>query len=161
MAEKKKVYVETSVIGYLVARPSHDVIKTARQIATRDWWDAFSSNFELFASALVEREASKGDMGAAAKRLAVLRDIKKIAVTQEMLSLADKLLEATAVPRTSYEDAVHVAVASVSGMDFLLSWNCRHIVNPATRPTIRKVLTEQGYAYPEICTPMEMQGGEL
>ena len=158
MADKKKVYVETSVISYLTARPSHDLIKNARQLATQDWWQVAPDQFDLHISSLVEREASKGDPEAAVRRMNVLKGIPDLPITEEILALAEKLLEATAVPRTSFDDAVHIATASVSGMDFLVSWNCKHIANPMTKPIIRKTLECFGYNYPEICTPLDMKG---
>ena len=160
MSEKKKVYVETSVISNLTARPSRDIIKNARQLATQDWWGSASDRFELYVSSLVEREAAKGDEEAAAKRIGALQGIPRLLITDEMLVLAEKLLDATAVPRTSFDDAVHIAVASVSGMEFLLSWNCKHIANPVTKPLIRKTLEGLGFNYPEICTPLDMKGDE-
>ena len=156
---KKKVYVETSVIGYLVARPSRDVIKNAWQVATREWWENVGCNYELYVSPVVEREAAKGDADAAARRLAVIRTLPSISIRNEMVALAEKLLDETAVPRTSFDDALHISAAVIGGMDFLLSWNCRHIANPETRPIIRRVCEEMGYRYPEICTPFEMLGG--
>ena len=158
MADKKKVYVETSVISYLTARPSHDLIKNARQLATQDWWQVAPDQFDLHISSLVEREASKGDPEAAVRRMNALKGIPDLPITEEILALAEKLLEATAVPRTSFDDAVHIATASVSGMDFLVSWNCKHIANPMTKPIIRKTLESFGYNYPEICTPLDMKG---
>ena len=140
MSDKKKVYVETSVISYLTARPSHDLIKNARQLATQDWWQVAPAQFDLHISSLVEREAAKGDPEAAVRRMNALKGISDLPITEEILALAEKLLEATAVPRTSFDDAVHIATASVSGMDFLVSWNCKHIANPMTKPIIRKTL---------------------
>ena len=161
MAEaKKKVYVETSVVSYLTAKPSHDLIKNARQLATQDWWQVAPNDLDLFSSPLVEREASKGDVEAASKRISALEGVVRIPVTEEMLSLAERLLDATAVPRTSFDDAVHIAVAAVSGMDFLVSWNCKHIANPVTKPLIRKTLEKLGFNYPEICTPLDMKGDD-
>jgi len=137
---KKKVYVETSVIGYLVARPSRDVIKNAWQVATREWWETAREHYELYTSPVVEREAAKGDADAAARRLAAIKTVQAISMRDE-------------------DDALHISVAAIAGMDFLLSWNCRHIANPETRPLIRKVCEKMGYRYPEICTPFEMLGG--
>ena len=156
--DKKKVYVETSVISYLTARPSHDLIKNARQLATQDWWHVAPAQFDLHISSLVEREAAKGNPEAAVRRMNALKGIPDLPITEEILALAEKLLEATAVPRTSFDDAVHIATASVSGMDFLVSWNCKHIANPMTKPIIRKTLECFGYNYPEICTPLDMKG---
>ena len=158
MSDKKKVYVETSVISYLTARPSHDLIKNARQLATQDWWQIAPIQFDLHISSLVEREATKGDADAALRRINAIKGIPGLPITEEIFALAEKLLEATAVPRTSFDDAVHIATASVSGMDFLVSWNCKHIANPMTKPIIRRTLERLGYNYPEICTPLDMKG---
>ena len=161
MAEaKKKVYVETSVVSYLTAKPSHDLIKNARQLATQDWWQVAPNDLDLFISPLVEREASKGDAEAATKRISALEGVARIPVTEEMLSLAEKLLEATAAPRTSFDDAVHIATAAIHSMDFLVTWNCSHIANAETRPLIRKTIEAAGYSVPEICTPLEMKGDD-
>ena len=113
----------------------------------------------MYTSPVVEREATKGDADAAARRLAAIKDVQSISMRDEMVALAEKLLEATAVPRTSFDDALHISAAAIARMDFLVSWNCRHIANPETRPLIRKVCEEMGYRYPEICTPFEMLGG--
>ena len=99
---EKKVYVETSVIGYLVARPSRDVIKNAWQVATREWWETAHEHYELYTSPVVEREAAKGDADAAARRLAAIKTVQSISMSDEMVALAEKLLEATAVPRNLY-----------------------------------------------------------
>jgi len=156
--KKKLVYVETSVVSYLTARPSHDAIKMAQQLATRDWWENYSSEFELYISPLVEQEASKGNQDAAARRLAAISEIPQIRITEPVIALAELLLRETAVPKTSFDDAVHIATAAIQGVDFLLSWNCRHIANPMTKPIIRRVLEEHGFKYPEICTPFELKG---
>ena len=92
------------------------------------------------------------------RRINTIKGIPGLPITEEIFALAEKLLEATAVPRTSFDDAVHIATASVSGMDFLVSWNCKHIANPMTKPIIRRTLERLGYNYPEICTPLDMKG---
>ena len=153
---KKKVYVETSVISNLTARPSFNLIDMARQVATRQWWDAVRPRFDIFVSVLVKDESSRGDAAAAKKRMSILAALATIPVTPEMELLAERLLSATAVPRTSYEDAVHIAVATVSGMDYLLTWNCKHIANAATMPRINSVCRDAGYQCPVICTPEQL-----
>lgn len=60
------VYVETSVISYLTARQSQDVIVAARQAITRNWWQETKNRFEVYLSMLVIDEAGAGDAGAAA-----------------------------------------------------------------------------------------------
>ena len=158
MAEKKKVYVETTVVSNLTARPSHNPVDAAAQIASQSWWCSALERFDLFASTLVETEASKGDASAAERRLAVVREMKMLPIDGRMFELAEKLLEATAVPRTSYDDAVHIATAAIHGMDYLVTWNCSHIANVETRPLIRKTIESAGFVPPEICTPLEMKG---
>ena len=153
MAEaKKKVYVETSVVSNLTARRSYNLIDAARQAATQTWWDDAETSYELFSSVLVEREAQRGDADAAARRMEAVARLEKLPIIPEAENLAEKLLESTAVPRTSYEDAVHIAIAAVNRMDFLVTWNCRHIANGETMPKIYETCKVNGFACPLICT---------
>ena len=158
MAEKKKVYVETSVISNLTARPSRNVIDAGHQVSTCEWWNSCQGELELYSSAVVEREASKGDAGAAASRMTALSKTKTLPVTNEAIDLAERLLNETAVPRTSFDDALHIAVAAINKMDFLVTWNCKHIANAATMSKIYKVCADAGYSCPLICTPEQMKG---
>ena len=158
MDEKKKVYVETSVISNLTARPSRSVIDSGDQVATCDWWASCQDGCELYTSPVVEREASKGDVDAAAQRLEAISRTKSLPVTEAAIELAERLLCATAVPRTSFDDALHIAVATVNKMDFLVTWNCKHIANAVTMPKIYKVCGDAGYSCPLICTPEQMKG---
>jgi len=156
MDEKKKVYVETSVISNLTARPSHDIFDLARQMATRQWWESAAVTYRLYTSPLVGREAQRGDPDAASRRMAILRDIENLPIPAEAETLAGKLLDAAAVPHTSYEDAVHIATAAVSGMDYLVTWNCRHIANAVTMPKIYETCQLAGCKCPVICTPEQL-----
>ena len=160
MDEKKKVYVETTVVSNLTARPSHNPIDAAAQITSQAWWCRALERFDLFASTLVEKEAAKGDPSAAERRLSVVREMRILPIDGRMFELAEKLLAATAVPRTSYDDAVHIATAAIHGMDYLVTWNCSHIANAETRPLIRKTIEIAGFIPPEICTPLEMKGSD-
>ena len=156
MDEKKKVYVETSVISNLTARLSRDVFDLARQLSTRQWWETAAATYHLYTSALVWREAQRGDPDAASMRMDVLRNLEGLPIPEEAERLAMRLLDATAVPRTSYEDAVHIATASVNGMDYLVTWNCRHIANAVTMPKIYDTCQAVGYKCPVICTPEQL-----
>ena len=156
MAEKKKVYVETSVISNLTARPSHDIFDLARQMTTRLWWNAAVDSYSLYSSSLVEREAQRGDADAASRRMDILKGLKSLPIPEEAESLAVKLLDAAAVPRTSYEDAVHIATAAVCEMDYLVTWNCRHIANAVTMPRMYEACQAAGYRCPVICTPEQL-----
>ena len=159
MAEKKKVYVETSVISNLAARPSVNMIDAAHQLVTRQWWEGDRSQYDLYVSELVVEEAQRGDAEAAAKRMSVLSGLPVLVITNDMRKLAACLLEMTAVPPKSYEDAVHIAVATVNRMDYLLTWNCRHIANASTMPKIIATCEALNLKCPIICTPEQMKGG--
>jgi hypothetical protein len=158
---RKTVYIETSIISYLTAQPSRDLRAAAWQQITAQWWQQERTKYDLYTSALVMREASRGDSDAARKRLQVLADLSDVAVDDEAQQLADKLMEGGGVPVGAEGDALHIAVAAVHEMDYLLTWNCRHIDNAVTKPIIRSICALAGYPYPEICTPVELLSEEL
>ena len=149
------VYIETSIISYLTARPSRDVIQIARQELTRTWW-ADRARYDVFVSDLVIQEASAGDIGAAERRLEALRSATVLGVSAEALALGQELLDRAALPSKARTDALHVAVAVVNGMEYLLSWNCAHIANATMRGRIEAVCRAMGFNPPIICTPEEL-----
>lgn len=155
---KKTVYVETSVLSYLTARASSDLLGAARQKATVDWWDTQRGRFDLYTSDLVVEEAARGDPEAAMHRLAALSAIPLLAVTAEAVALSKALVRGGAMPAKALDDSLHVAISAVHGVDYLLTWNYRHLDNAETKPIIRSVCAAQGYASPEICTPQELMG---
>jgi len=153
---KKSVYIETSIPSYLTARPSRDVLVSSCQQITLQWWDEYRMNYNLFTSELVTSEASYGDLQAAKRRLEVLDHIDLLPIDEEVETLANQMIETGAIPSSAKADAIHIAVAAVQKIDYLLTWNCRHINSPSRKPMIRKVCTENGYCSPEICTPLEL-----
>ncbi len=161
MSEKESVYIETTVISYLTAWLSRDLIRAAHQQITQEWWHRRRNDFELFVSAFVTSEASAGDTKAAKERLEVLENIPLLDVNLEVENLAKDLVKHKAVPEKSATDALHIAVASVHGVDYLLSWNCKHIANAEMQDVIRKVCEESDYKFPKICTPEELLGGKI
>jgi PIN domain len=152
---RPKAYVETTVISYLTALPSRDLLLAAHQQVTRDWWSTRDA-FELFVSQFVLDEASAGDTAAAELRLAVLRDLVLLDLTREATQLAAELIRGGGVPGKAQIDALHIAVASVHGMDYLVSWNCTHIANATMRGRIEAICRGVGFAPPVICTPLEL-----
>ena len=128
----------------------------AWQQITSEWWDTARQNYELFTSALVIKEASAGNQAAAERRLSVLGDIPKLDVNDQAEKLAELLIIDGGVPASSRIDALHVAVAVVHRIDYLLTWNCRHMSNAVKRPVIRSICLNAGYVCPEICTPTEL-----
>ena len=158
---KKKVYIETSIVGFLGGRPSRNLLAAAWQSITTDWWENRRELFDIYVSELVLEEAGRGDEGAAQKRLSNLESIPLLAVTDSAVELSKKLLEQGALPPKATDDALHIALTSVHNIDYLLTWNCRHIDNAETKPIVRSVIITNGYFCPEICTPQELMGGEL
>jgi hypothetical protein len=154
----KSVYIETSVISYLTGRTSPRLITAAHQQITRDWWDFHRQRFELFISPLVIDEASGGDSGAATKRLRILEDLPILDITGEAMELVDTLIDGGALPVQAKDDAAHIAISTVHNIDYLLTWNCRHLDNAETKPVIRSICAVKGYICPEICTPIELMG---
>ncbi len=158
---KPAVYVETSVVGYLTSHPSRDLVPVAaRQEITREWFAVQAQAYELFVSQLVVNEASAGDKEAARERSAFLQGIPRLGITDATGELAGKLVESGAVPRKAAEDALHIAVAAVHGVDYLLTWNCAHIANATMRQGIEGVCRGAGYEPPVICTPEELMNDD-
>ena len=154
MAER--VYIETSFVSYLTARPSRDVVIAGHQQTTHEWWDARRATYELCISQLVLGEAGGGDPQAAQERLEVLKAMTLLETTGEALDLAKELVRVGALPAKAADDAVHIAVAAINGVPFLLTWNCRHLANATMRPVIEAVCARKGLKAPIICTPEEL-----
>jgi hypothetical protein len=152
---KQKAYVETSMVSYLTAHPSEDLVRAAHQQVTREWW-AGRQAFDIYISQFVLDEASKGDPEAAALRLATLEQIAVLDVTDDATVLAEELIAGGGLPQQARVDAFHVAVATVHGMDYLLSWNCKHIANATLRSRIEAICRTAGYEPPVICMPLEL-----
>lgn len=151
----RRVNLETSVVSYLAARPSRDVVVSAHQQLTREWWDR-RSEFDLFVSDPVLEEARRGDREAAQRRLVLLKGIPVLTAHPDALGLARSFLAEAALPVKAAIDAVHVALAAVHGMDFLLTWNCTHIANARIRPQLEVLCWRAGHRPPVICTPFEL-----
>ena len=154
------VYLETSVIGYATSRPSRDLVVAGHQQITREWFASRARVYDLFISQLVAGEAAGGDTDAAQERSAFLQDIPRLGVTDAAGELAAQLVASGTVPRKASEDALHIAVATVHGVDYLLTWNCKHIANATMRQAIERVCREAGYEPPVICTPEELMADE-
>ena len=159
MASRMKVYVETSVVSNLTARPSHNVTDAAMQAQTINWWSLAPRYFDLYGSELVIQEASRGDSDAAKRRLEAIGELTMLDIDEECLSLAKRLLTVAAVPKTSFVDAVHIATAAIRKMNYLVTWNCKHIANAITMPKIQRAIEDAGYECPIICIPPALEGG--
>jgi predicted nucleic acid-binding protein len=152
------VYLETTFVSYLAARPSRDLIQAAHQQITWEWWEARRRDFELYISQLVVREASAGDPEQAARRLEFVKGIPLLDVNDAAIDLAASLVADGPLPRRAADDALHIAVATIHGMDYLLTWNCKHLANAETVMAVNTLLTRKGFAPPVICVPEELLG---
>lgn len=153
---KKRVYLETTVVSYFTAKPSRDLMIAGHQEATRELWLKIFAEYETYISALVYEESSRGDPEQAGKRLAAINSLRNLDVDQEARDLADKIIAGRGIPKEFPEDALHIAMAAVNGMDVFITWNFSHLNNPFTRRSIQRLIENEGYRCPEICSPLEL-----
>jgi len=152
----ESVYIESSVISYLTARPSRDIVTAARQAITLDWWHNQRYKYDVYISALVEKEISAGDPIAAKQRMQEILSIPSVAISSEAQAIAASLIASKAIPPNCAEDAMHIAIAADQGTEYLLTWNFKHINNAETKSLIAKVIEASGYICPILCSPEEL-----
>ncbi|NJO42707.1 MAG: type II toxin-antitoxin system VapC family toxin [Cyanobacteria bacterium CRU_2_1] len=153
------VYIETSILGYLTARSTKNLILAANMEITRDWWESRRSAFILYTSEAVLEEVAQGDPAIAVQRLEILRDFPLLALNKDVQSLAAQFLSQSSLPSKARVDAIHIAAATVHGMDYLLTWNCKHIANAQIQGKLAEISLDFGYVLPVLCTPNELMGG--
>jgi hypothetical protein len=152
------IYIETSILGYLNARPSRDLVVAANIQITREWWDTRRHSFQLYSSQAVVEETSQGDADMAAQRLEIIRDFILLDLDQSVLNLAEQFLERSSLPAKADIDAIHMAAATIHNMDYLLTWNCKHIANAQIQRKLAEISLDFGYELPILCTPYELLG---
>jgi len=148
--------METTVASYFAARPSRDLMVAGHQEATRRLWPKLVAHYDTYVSALVYEETGKGDPGQAKARLAAIGPFRMLEIDDESRALAEKIVAGKAVPKEYPEDALHIAVAAVNGMDVVVTWNFAHLNNPFTRMMVRQIVENEGYRCAEICSPEEL-----
>jgi hypothetical protein len=153
---KPKVYMETSVLSYLTARPSKDAVTQGRQIITRRWWNSERAKYRLVISEAVEAECERGDPDLIEVRRRLLKEISLFGLDEQILGLARLLIAPGAIPEKAGPDAIHIAAAAVEECDFLLTWNFRHIANVRIRREVERILKGHGYTRTTICTAEEL-----
>lgn len=151
----KRVYLETTIVSYLAAWPSRDLVTAAHQQITREWWGR-RDQFELFVSELVLQEAGAGDATAASRRLEILQGIPVLSITRDAVDLAEELVRRVPLPEKAVADALHISLSVLGGVDFLVTWNCKHIANAVLRHSIEKICRAKQFEPPIICTPEEL-----
>ncbi|MGH9947008.1 MAG: type II toxin-antitoxin system VapC family toxin [Pyrinomonadaceae bacterium] len=155
---KPTVYLETSIISYLAARPSKDAITAGHQLTTTEWWNIQRANFQIVASELVIQEASLGNAQMASKRIGILKSMTILPVRHAARELAKDLVAANVVPEKAAADALHIAIAAIEKIDFLATWNFKHIANAFMQGRIEEAIHQQGFVPSKICTLEELLG---
>ena len=150
-----RVYVETSVVSYLTSRPSKNVVIAAHQQLTRRWWRS-RDQYRVVISQAVLDEAAGGDPTERARRLRRLRGLPVLPLTDDATKLAGELVRRGALPQNAMVDALHIAIAATHDVEFLLTWNCKHMANAAMRGTIESICRAADRQPPVICTPEEL-----
>ena len=153
---KQSVYIETTVLSYLTSRPSRDLLVAAHQQVTVEWWENALPLFEPFVSPLVIEEASRGDETAARLRLEKIAGFSILEINEEVRRLAELYFNSIEIAEKARGDAYHLAVSAHHGMDFLVSWNFGHILNPRVKAVVQQVNTRRGISTPIICSPEEL-----
>ena len=148
--------METSVISYLTSRMSRDLIVAGHQQITQEWWANHRDKFELFISQTVLEEATVGDQEAAQQRVKAVENLPLLEITEEAASLAKDLVRLGPLPKKAEVDALHIAIAVTNKVDYLLTWNCKHLANATLRGQIERVCRARGDEPVVICTPEEL-----
>lgn len=151
-----KLYLETTIPSYLTARRSRDLRLAADQETTEEWWESKRHEYELFVSEAVIEEAGDGDANFAARRLSTLAGLPQLRAIPEADALVARLLGDQIIPAIAAPDAVHLALSAAHGMDYLLTWNCKHIHNVKLERRIEAACRAHGFVCPIICTPAEL-----
>ena len=154
------VYIETSVISYLRQKPAKDIVTASHQLLTHQWWDTERPKYELVVSQYVIDEASAGDPTLAADRLGVLAGIPRLPGDPEIDRIADEIMSRAILPPKAAVDALHIASVAHHRIQYLLTWNCKHIANARILPRVYQVLRDLGVPQPVICTPEELIGDD-
>ncbi|MBZ8182102.1 type II toxin-antitoxin system VapC family toxin [Oscillatoria salina] len=152
------VYIETSILGYLTARSTRNLIVAAHIELTRDWWEFHRHDFTLYISQVVLDEVARGDAEIAAKRLEMLDGIELIELNQVVKELTREFLQRSNLPAKAANDAIQIAAATVHELNYLLTWNCKHIANAQIQKKLAEICGDFGYTLPIICTPLELLG---
>ncbi|MEO0413992.1 MAG: type II toxin-antitoxin system VapC family toxin [Verrucomicrobiota bacterium] len=156
----ESVYIETTIPSLYTGRPSSQLVEAARQQLTHNWWDLERDNYQIVTSQTVIDECARGEKLMADKRVKFLEGIPLLRLTDDVALIAKELLAAQIIPMKAADDAIHIAVASVHEIDYLLTWNCKHLANPKIWWRVSDVVTKFGYKPSVICTPEDLIGDD-
>jgi hypothetical protein len=153
-----RLYLETTIPSYLTSWPSRDLIIAGHQQITKEWWKRRKRAFDLYVSQLVVDEAKAGDAEAARERLKVISGLPLLDITEKVEGLAIRILSSGVIPAKAAIDAAHIAIATVHGMEYLMTWNCVHLANATLTKAVARICGQEGFECPVICTPEELLG---
>lgn len=156
---KESVYIETSVISYLTSRLSRDLIVAGHQKISQSWWEARKNDFDLFISETVLKEISLGDPIESNKRIELVKDVFILNANDSVFHIARSLISEGILPKKAFNDSLHISFSAAANIDYLLTWNCRHLANAEVSKAVAKFLRGIGYEAPSIITPLELFGG--
>ncbi|MDD1416326.1 type II toxin-antitoxin system VapC family toxin [Dolichospermum sp. ST_con] len=154
----ESLYLDTSIIGYLTIRPSTNLITASNSVITQSWWDTRRQNFTLYISEVVLEELARGDQEIATKRLDLINELPLLELNETVEELAQQFLTKSNLPPKASDDALHIALATIYKVDYLLTWNCKHIANAQIQKKLSQISIQSGYELPTICTPYELMG---
>ncbi|CAN5433920.1 hypothetical protein BH20ACI1_BH20ACI1_30460 [soil metagenome] len=153
---KPSVYIETTIVSYLTAKPSRDLIVAAHQQITNEWWTDVRPQVDCFVSPFLIDEVSRGDAAYAQKRLDEIAEFAVLEVNEQIEDLAQQYFAALQIPEKSKIDAFHLATAAWHKMDYVLSWNCKHIASGRVQKTLQEINIRLGVHTSIVCTPEEL-----
>ena len=154
----ESLYLETSIIGYLTVRPSTNLIVATHAAITQTWWNIRREQFNLYISEVVLEEIGRGDVEIATRRRELIHNLPLLEINDAVEKLAQQFLIQSNLPPKASDDALHIAVATVYGLNYLLTWNCKHIANAQIQKKLSQISSQSGYELPIICTPYELMG---
>jgi len=155
---KYKLYLETTIPSYLTSWPSRDLVIAGHQQITKEWWKKRKRAFDIYISQLVVDEAKAGNDETARERLKAIGGLPLLDITEKVGRLAIRILTSGVIPKKAATDAAHIAIATVHGMEYLMTWNCVHLANAIITKAVARICRQEGFECPIICTPEELLG---
>lgn len=156
---KKIIYVETTIPNfYYEARVEPEMV--ARKNWTREWWDNQRGHYQLVTSIAVIEELEQGDYPYKEQIIDMVKDIPLLDINMEIHDIVETYIKRKLMPADTWGDALHLALASFHGCDFLLTWNCKHLANANKFTHIRRLNTLLGLYVPALITPVELLSWE-
>jgi hypothetical protein len=142
------VYIETSIVSHATAWPSSDSATAVLQNQAKRWMQEQAVGYQLVTSQVVLAEAARGDPDAAARRFTMLADIPVLEENPDVDTVADAFIARSLMPESARLDAMHVAIAALAGVQYLLTQNCKHIANAHALPGVYLSCLSRNWNFP-------------